>query len=72
MGLISKITNGECAKCEKLVKRDKLTPVQFDGKIRYLCPECSWDLEKWFHTMPLQFGDEQKAVKVVENPNIQT
>lgn len=62
--MINKLLKKSCMKCGKETKRSELEKVQFVNKnmVYELCPDCSWDLQVYLHTKPLQFGDEHVSV----------
>ena len=60
--ILNKITKKRCLKCGETYDRIKTQKVIMNNRVYEICPKCAWDLEVWFHTQPVQFGDENISV----------
>ena len=61
--IMDKITKKRCLKCGESYSRLETQKVVINNnKVYEICPKCAWDLEVWFHTTPIQFGDENIRV----------
>lgn len=60
--MLNKIMKKKCLKCGETYSRLETQKVIMNNKVYEICPKCAWDLEVWFHTCPVQFGDENISV----------
>ena len=61
--IMNKITKKKCLKCGETYSRLETQKVTINNnKVYEICSKCAWDLEVWFHTKPVQFGDENISV----------